>query len=292
MRIGNKKMFITAAIVLLLAAAVGIIIFDRDTNVDLEKKIELAGEYLANSDYDNAIAIYNGVLADDDNCSEAYVGLAEAYYIKGNTEKSLEILEKGLNYSDDEDAVIEKINTLFPDYDIESFWDEDDEYYAEVPDEIEFETEDESTASETEIVSVSEEVTDTETTAVPETEDTIVTTTTEAPIVTTVITTVPTTTPVTTTTAPVTTTSVPVTTTVAPHTTTETTTTTTVATTREPEAIVVEDLTMLTVSEARAWCERNNLSLSVIGGNGEIISQSPAPGSIVIENSEIIVSCE
>lgn len=292
MKIGSKKMFITAAIVLILAAAVGVIIFDRDTNVDLEKKIELAGEYLANSDYDNAIAIYNGILADDDNCSEAYVGLAEAYYTKGNIEKSLEILEKGLRYSDDEDAVIDKINTLFPDYDIEGFWNEDDEYNAEVPSEIGFETETEDTASEPEVVSVPEETTTTETTAAPETEDTTVTTTTEASSVTTVVTTVPTTVPVTTTTVPITTTAAPVTTTTALRTTVATTTTTTVATTREPEAIIVEDLTMLTVSEARAWCERNNLSLSVIGGNGEIISQSPAPGSIVIENSEIIVSCE
>lgn len=293
MRIRNKKMLLAAAIVLLLAVVAGIIIFDRDSSIDFEKKLELAEKYLESSDYDNAIAIYNGIIVEDDSCSEAYVGLAEAYYTKGNTEKALSILEKGLEYSADEDIVIEKIKTFFPDYDFESFGYENDEYYAEVPDEIESETEnDETVASAKEITDVAEETTVTETTAVQETEETTATTTAEitttaAPTVTTAVTT--TTVPITTTT----TTAAPVTTTAAPRTTTaETTTTTTAATTKEPEAVVVDDLTMMTVSEARVWCENNNLSLSVIGSGGEIISQSPAPGSIIEEYSEIIVRCE
>lgn len=294
MRIRNKKMLLAAAIVLLLAAAAGIIIFDRDSSIDFEKNLALAVEYLERSDYDNAIAIYNGLLAEDDSCSEAYAGLAEAYYIKGNSEKALNILERGLEYSADEDIVIEKINMFFPDYDFESFWYEDDEYYAEVPDEIEAEKQTENddevmtAVSETEITEVIEETTVAETTAVPETEETTVTTTAEitttaAPIVTTTVTT---------TTVQITTTAAPVTTTAAPQTTAETAASTDDAEIREPEAVIVDDLTMMTVSEARAWCESNNLSLSVIGGEGEIISQSPAPGSIIEEYSEIIVRCE
>lgn len=288
MRIKNKKMLLAAAIVLLLAAVAGIIIFDRDGSMDFEKKLELAGEYLESSDYDNAIAIYNGIIAEDDSCSEAYVGLAEAYYTKGNTEKALNILEKGLEYSADEDIVIVKIKTFFPDYDLESFGYEDDEFYAEVSDEIDFETEnDEDLASETEFIDAAEETAVTETTAVSDTEETTVTTTAEitttaAPIVTTTATT---------TTVPITTTAAPVTTTAAPSTTTRATTTTTTATIKEPEAVIVEDLTVMTVSEAEAWCRSNNLSIFIIG-EGEIISQSPAPGSIIEENSEIIVRCE
>lgn len=291
MRIRNRKMLLAAAIILLLAAAVGVIIFDRDSSIDFEKNLELAGEYLESSDYDNAIAIYNGLIAEDDSYSEAYVGLAEAYYTKGNTEKALKILEKGLEYSADEDIVIEKIKTLFPDYDFEDFGYDDDEYYAEVPDEIEFETEsendDEVIASETETTDVAEETTVTETTAVPDTEETTVTTTAEitttaAPVVTTAVTT---------TTVPITTTAASVTTTAAPSTTTEATTTTTTATIKEPEAVIVEDLTVMTVSEAEAWCRSNNLSIFIIG-DGEIISQSPAPGSIIEEFSEVIVRCE
>lgn len=279
--IKNKKMLLAAAIVLLLAAAAGIIIFDRDSGADLEKNLELARIYLESSDYDNAIAIYNGLIAKDDSCSEAYAGLAEAYYTKGNTEKALKILEKGLEYSADEDIVIEKIKAFFPDYDLEAFGYEDDEYFAEVPEETEVET-------ETEAAYISEEAV-TETTAVPETEETTITTTAE--ITTTVTTTAVqtiTTAPAATT-VPVTTTAAPVTTTAAPRTATTATTTTAA---KEPEAVVVDDLTMMTVSEAEAWCKSNNLTLSVIGGGYEIISQSPAPGSIVEEYSEIIVRCE
>lgn len=278
MRIRNKKMLLAAAIVLLLAAAAGIIIFDRDSGVDLEKNLELAEAYLESSDYDNAIAIYNGLIAKDDSCSEAYAGLGEAYYTKGNTEKALKILEKGLEYSADEDIVIEKIKAFFPDYDLEAFGYEDDEYFAEVPEETEVET-------ETEAVYISEEAV-AETTAVPETEETTVTTTAE---ITTTVTT--TTVPATTTTVQTTTTAAPVTTTAAPRTTTTAAATTTTTAAKEPEAVIVEDLTVMTVSEAEAWCHSNNLSIFIIG-DGEIISQSPAPGSIVEEYSEIIVRCE
>lgn len=278
--IKNRKMLLAAAIILLLAAAAGVIVFDRDSSIDFKNNLELAGKYLESSDYDNAIAIYNGLLAEDDSCSEAYAGLAEAYYTKGNTEKTLQILEKGLEYSADEDIVIEKIRTFFPDYDFAGFGYEDDEYYAEVPDGTELET-------ETEFAGISEETSVTETTSVPDTEETTSTTTAE---ITTTAAKVVTTTAATTT-VPITTTAAPVTTTTAPRTTATAATTTTAAAAKEPEAIIVEDLTVMTVSEAEAWCHSNNLSIFIIG-DGEIISQSPAPGSIIEEYSEIIVRCE
>lgn len=120
MRIKNKKMLLAAAIFLLFSAAAGIIIFDRDSSIDIEKSIELAGKYLESSDYDNAIAIYNRLIAENVGCTGAYVGLAEAYYTKGNAEKALKVLENGLEHSSDEDILTEKIKTFFPDHDFEA----------------------------------------------------------------------------------------------------------------------------------------------------------------------------
>lgn len=281
MKLISRKMFFAAAALTLAAAAVGVILVDRDTDADMEKKLETAGEYLANSDYDNAIAIYNGIITEDDGCSEAYIGLAEAYYAKSRTEKSLEILERALEFSDDEDAIIEKIAEIFPKYNVENFWDGNDEYYANAEDESTSETE--NAFEKTEMTSVSEKITVTEATTVSETEKT--TATSEVPAVTISETTTPV--PVTTTTAPVVATTV-----TAAATTVPAATTTTAATAPEPQPVIVDDLTMMTVQEAKSWCSENNLFLSVIGDEGLIVSQSPAPGSVVLENSEIIVRCE
>lgn len=143
MRIRNKKMLLVTAIILLLAAAAGVIILDRDSSIDFEKNLTLAEGYLKSSDYDKSIAIYNRLIAENSGCSEAYAGLAEVYYTKGNTEKALSILERGLENSADEDIVIEKIKMLFPDYDFENSENENDEYYDEAPEKVKTEIENE-----------------------------------------------------------------------------------------------------------------------------------------------------
>lgn len=283
MKLISRKMFFAAAAVTLAAAAGGVILVDQDGDADMEKKLEVAGVYLANSDYDNAIAIYNGIIAEDDGCSSAYIGLAEAYYAKDKTEKSLEILERGLECSDDEDAVIKKLAELFPGNLTEDMLSGEDEYSAEEYTDTEIKTE-----TETAVETI---VTETETSSTEETGITETETVTAAPETATAVST--TAAPVTTTTAARTTvTTVTTTTTFAAATTTTAAPETTATAEPEPQSVVVEDLIMMTASEARKWCEENNLTLSVIGDGGLIVSQSPAPGSVVFENSEIIVRCE
>ena len=94
MNIRARTTLIAASIVIMLTAAFGIIYIGR-SSMDYEEKLEQAGIYLENQDYDNAIAIYNGVISEHRDCSEAYAGLSEAYFSKKRTDKAAEILKKG-----------------------------------------------------------------------------------------------------------------------------------------------------------------------------------------------------
>ncbi|MDE6600362.1 MAG: PASTA domain-containing protein [Oscillospiraceae bacterium] len=295
MNIKMKMAFISASIFLMLAAAAGIIIIGR-SGADYEEKLETAGIYLKNRDYDNAIAIYNSIISENDSCAEAYAGLSEAYFEKDRADKAFEILERGARNTDQDEIIMDKMNELFPDgmyadaseesgngfdEENEDGFEDDNAAVTDVP-----QTEDSfGEISETEEITVTtvpeESETESETTTVPTTAATTVPTT--------AATTVPTTAaPVVVTTAP------PVVTTAAttPATTVQTTTvTTTVTTTEMLRDVSVADLTRMSLDEAYAWCSKNNLILSVVGtedDSAEILSQSPAPNSVVKENSTVI----
>lgn len=274
----SKQILIFAAIVLVLALAAAVILFGRDGGGNYEKELAEAEKYYDACDYDNAIAIYNRIIADNYDCAEAYAGLADAYFSKDRGDKALEILQKGAEYTDNDEIILDKMDELFPDLS-----------YAEASAEPE-------EASETTVTEVSEAET-VSSVSESETEETTAETTEAAEpeaVVTTVPTTAATTAP---TTAPTTTATTPPTTV---PTTIRTTVTTTVATTRtaaaatETEELIfvnVPDFTLMTIDEAYSWCSKNNLTLKVIGSGDKPLSQSPAPGTSVEENSDIIVKC-
>lgn len=287
----SKQVFIAAAVILIFAVIAVIILFGRDGGDDYEKQLAEAEMYLNECDYDNAVAIYNRIIAEDHTCAEAYAGLSEAYFARERTDKALEVLEKGAENTDNNEIILSKFNELFPDFS-----------YAQDSDEAEAEdiTEENGMTEDMEAVSESESETDipqTSETTVPdstETDETTVPTTEETTVPTTAVTTVPTTV---TTTAPTTVrTAAPATvpivvTTTAATTVTTTAATTTVTTTAKPVEVTVPDFTLMTVDEAYAWCSKNNLTLNVIGDGDRPRSQSPAPGAVIEENSEVIVKC-
>ncbi len=290
-----KTIAISAAIVLLLAAVAAVMFFGKDDSSDYEKRLESAALYLENSDYDNAIAIYNGIIASDRTCAEAYAGLSEAYYAINRVDKAMEVLEKGLDNTDGDDIVMDKWDELFPDVKYA-----EGEEYDSVPEgaldgtELSIDgitTVASDTSDETETAETTEEITETTETTEATTE---ITSETTVPTTTTTVTTTTVTTaaPVTTTAAPVWT-NPPATTTV-PRTTAATTapTTTATVTTTVLRDVTIKDFTTMSLDEAYSWCSKNNIILTVIGdetGGDDIMSQSPAPGSVVKENSEIIV---
>lgn len=298
MNIRIRTTLVAASIVTMLTAAFGIIFIGR-SSMDYDEKLEQAGIYLENRDYDNAIAIYNGVISEHRDCSEAYAGLSEAYFSKKRTDKAAEVLKRGMDYADDEDVIMAKWNELFPDIQYADASGNDDDWDDEYSESNGLTDDFEDTEMTAETSVPQTEQTETEITTVPQESETE----TETTVPTTVATTVPTTTaaPVTTTTAaPVIVTTVPPTVTAPPATTPATTrattvqttaATTTVTTTEALKDVSVPDLTRMTLDEAYAWCSKNNIILNVVGtekDSAEILSQSPAPNSTVKENSSII----
>lgn len=305
MNIKLKTALITASIVLLLIAAVLVVFIGRKSE-NYEDRLIQAGVYLENRDYDNAIAIYNGIISENRSCAEAYAGLSEAYFAKSRTDKALEILEKGAANTDNDRIITDKRNELFPDMQYADIDYDDDDYYAYDDYGDDF-SEDADLTAETSAPKSDPEAesseTESEVTTVPEESEseTTVTTTAETTVPTTAATTVPTTTaaPVIVTTAPpAVTTAPPITTqaTTRATTTPTTVTTTTVTTTTEAlKDVSVPDLTRMTLDEAYAWCSKNNIILNVVGAENDsskILSQSPAPNATVKENSSVIVVLE
>lgn len=106
---------IIIAMVVIAAALAAVIIYGRNSaSDDISVKISEAEAFYEALDYDKAIAAYNDILSTEDN-ADAYAGLAKAYYAKGNSEKALNVLEKGLESTQNNEAVVKVFSELFPD---------------------------------------------------------------------------------------------------------------------------------------------------------------------------------
>lgn len=265
----SKIIPIIIAMAVIVVLALVVIFAGKKKEHNYDEQLNQAEMYYNSMDYDNAIAIYNTILLKDELCAEAYVGLADAYYAKNNMEKTLQVLEKGIQKTGNAEVVSEKMCELFP-----------DSAYAEeisatavaettLPSETEIVTEESvyiETSPTEEPVEISEEPT------ISESEATTVTTTTAAKteVQTTKATTVQTT-----------------------KATQKTTVKTTVTTTAKPvPKVVVPSLIGMTYEEAEDVCLQNSLFIKRLGNGGEdglISSQSPAPGSEIEEGASVIV---
>ncbi len=214
-----KKQIIIVCMVFILVAVGIIFLIGGRGGTSVEKSLEEAKAYYDMLDYDKAIAIYNNLLNNQKDCAEAYIGLADAYLVKGNTEKAIEILERGSLNSNDE-RIADKLAELSGSYE-----------NAEADEDIDSETETETVTDildefdPQEILPAENEITVTE---IPEVSDTVPSETEPpetVPAETTTAVTVTTAPPVQTTAAPVVATRAPQTTTRAPQTTTSVTTT-------------------------------------------------------------------
>jgi len=280
----SKQILIFAAIVLVLALAAAVILFGRDDGGNYEKELAEAEKYVDACDYDNAVAIYNRVISENYECAEAYAGLADSYFAKERSDKALEILQKGAENTDNSKIILDKMDELFPDLNYVESSDESEEtsektvsetYESEVTESETTSEISESITTETDSAAFSETVSET---TEPESEAITVPTTASTTVPTTVWTTITTAPPATTSTA-------------APTTVPTTIATTSSAETKELLFVEVPDFTLMTIDEAYSWCSKNNLYLKVIGSGEKPLSQSPAPGTSVEENSDIIVKC-
>ena len=70
---------------------------------EYEEQLKLAERYLAELDYDRAIAAYKAAIDIDPENPEAYLALADTYIEMGDYEAARKILEKGLKRTGDEE---------------------------------------------------------------------------------------------------------------------------------------------------------------------------------------------
>ena len=260
----SKKIII--AVMVLIIAIVGAIVFVCNKSGDsVNEKIIEAQKYYELMDYDKSIAIYNEIISSNSTCAEAYVGLADAYSVKGNTVKALEILERGIEATGNDKIIADKIT--------------------EFSDPIMYDAEDSSEA----VTEIAEETITV--TTVPVTEETTTVPETTTVVTTEETTTVSETTTVTTTEETTTTTSETTTVTTTAATTPATTRATTV-TTAKP-TIAVPNFIGITKEEARKLADKKNIKIvfeyekNDTYANGIVFYQSNREGTMVAPTTPV-----
>lgn len=251
MSLKMKKILAVAAIVLIIAIiAVVVILSNNNEDDDTAEQIQLAKQYYELMDYDKSAAIYNSLLKTNADEPDVYMGLYDIYMVMGREEKAVEILERGVQNTnnkaiEDKLAQINGVTTTAEDPTETAAADETVSAMSvsntEISETVAPETTTTPSASEEESETDSETEETTETT---EETTTSQTTTTRATTTTKVTTT---TSPVTTT-RRVTTTARPVVTTVR-TTTTAPVTTTKLTTTKKPEPVGEYDIKQRSVTD-------------------------------------------
>lgn len=114
----NFKIIIPIAVsVLAIIAATVIMVIPADKAEELDDitiRLETAQRYLVELDYDRAIAEFEAIINIEPMNVDAYLGLAEAYQGKDETDKAIEILEKGNGVTGDGriKAMLDTLKTL------------------------------------------------------------------------------------------------------------------------------------------------------------------------------------
>ncbi len=103
---------IAIAVIAIIVAAL-CIDFTPQERADVSSIMSTAQKYLIENQYEQAIAEFNKVIEIEPKNVDAYLGLAEAYVGIGDTEKAIEILEKGYEITGD-DRLKEMLNKLLP----------------------------------------------------------------------------------------------------------------------------------------------------------------------------------
>lgn len=100
----NKKVLIgivIAVIAVIVAVVIGIVASQGGDNAKLQKLLDAGQKYLAEMNYEQAIAVYEEVIALEPKNVEAYLGMAEAYIGMGDTESAIKALETGYEITKD-----------------------------------------------------------------------------------------------------------------------------------------------------------------------------------------------
>lgn len=89
------------AIIAVIIAAV-CISFSPNASKNIEEMFSTAQKYLVEQNYEQAVAEFSKIIELDPMNADAYLGLAQTYIEMGDTEKAVEMLEKGFELTQDE----------------------------------------------------------------------------------------------------------------------------------------------------------------------------------------------
>ncbi len=92
----RKSIIITVAVVILAIIAGMTLYMTQAGEGGIEKKLELANQYITEEKYEEAILAFQEIINIDENNVEARVGLARAYTGLGDYDKAEEVLRRGL----------------------------------------------------------------------------------------------------------------------------------------------------------------------------------------------------
>ena len=108
MRITNKKMIIISAIILIIVVSGLAVFFSGRIDRKIRLQMDMGQKYLADLQYEQAIAAFKGVLEIDpdnkgamDAVIRTYFDWAEQCIEAGETDKAIRILEEGVDYTGD-----------------------------------------------------------------------------------------------------------------------------------------------------------------------------------------------
>ena len=105
MKKGKKVLIfiISILVILLLVVNLFLYMYMNNSSRRAKEQLNLGQQYLLNMEYEEAIAAYEIAIELEPKCTEAYLGMAQAYMAMGETEKAIRILKRGYRETEDDE---------------------------------------------------------------------------------------------------------------------------------------------------------------------------------------------
>lgn len=115
----SKKVMIAFTIIVLVVITIvtSAAVLSAGDEKKIKDKLELGEKYLTEMQYEEAIVVFEEVIAIEPRCMEAYIGLADAYLGLEKPDKAIESLERGITVvkqtKEEKGKIIDKSDELY-----------------------------------------------------------------------------------------------------------------------------------------------------------------------------------
>lgn len=99
-------------LVLVIVVATAFVVLGGTDTIRAKHQLSLGNNYLDEMEYERAIAAFEQAIEIDPSLAESYIGLAEAYIGLKEYDKAFEVLEEGLEATDDDPAIEDYLEDL------------------------------------------------------------------------------------------------------------------------------------------------------------------------------------